>query len=76
MLMPSGTAGGGVVKGRRATAYPALKADLVNAGAEWVGECKVDGAVRDGNLVTGCTWLGHPALLKEFLALLGTKIQL
>jgi len=66
----------GVVKGRRATAYPALKADLVNAGAEWVSECKVDGVVRDGNLVTGCTWLGHPALLKEFLALLGTKIQL
>jgi len=38
----------GAVKGCRMTSWPALKTDLVNAGANWVDE----EAVVDGNLVT------------------------
>lgn len=30
------------------TAYPACKTDVVNAGAHWVGDCGVTGAVVDG----------------------------
>jgi protease I len=38
----------GLVKGRRVTAYRAVKDDLVNAGAIYVDEP----AVRDGNIIT------------------------
>jgi|UniRef100_A0A7J2U3E0 protease I len=38
----------GLVKGRKVTAYRAVKDDLVNAGAEYVDEP----AVRDGNIIT------------------------
>lgn len=38
----------GGVKGRRMTSWPSLRADLTNAGAEWVDE----EAVTDGTLVT------------------------
>uniref|UniRef100_A0A6B2LJL6 DJ-1/PfpI domain-containing protein n=1 Tax=Arcella intermedia TaxID=1963864 RepID=A0A6B2LJL6_9EUKA len=66
----------GFLKGRKATAYPALKWDLLNAGAQWSDQCPIDGAVTDGHLVTGCAWPGHPAWLKAFIGLLGTKFQL
>jgi len=39
----------GLVKGRRVTAYEAVRDDLINAGAIFVDEP----AVRDGNIVTG-----------------------
>lgn len=39
----------GIMKGKRATGYIAVKDDLVNAGAEY---CDVP-AVRDGNILTG-----------------------
>jgi protease I len=39
----------GVIKGKRATGYAAVRDDLVNAGAEFVDVP----AVRDGNIITG-----------------------
>jgi protease I len=39
----------GLVRGRRVTAYEAIKDDLINAGAVFVDEP----AVRDGNIITG-----------------------
>lgn len=39
----------GLVKGRKVTAYEAVRDDLINAGAIFVDEP----AVRDGNIVTG-----------------------
>jgi len=39
----------GLVKGKRVTAYVAIKDDLINAGAMFVNEP----AVRDGNIITG-----------------------
>ena len=37
-----------IVDGRRLTSWPSIKADLLNAGAEWVDEQ----VVEDGNLIT------------------------
>lgn len=38
----------GILKGKRATCYPGMKDDLINAGSEYV----VEPVVIDGNLVT------------------------
>ena len=67
----------GILKGRTATAYPAVQPDVVDAGATW-GGCSpgVDNAVTDGNLVTAPAWPAHPAWLAAFLKVLGTKIEL
>lgn len=64
-----------VLKGKRATAYPACKPELVMAGAEFI-DVAVDKAVVDGNLVTAPAWPAHPIWLAEFLKVLGVKITL
>ena len=65
-----------VLTGRRATAYPAVKPELVRAGAVW---CDVNetfsNAVVDGNLVTAAAWPGHPEWIRSFLEVLGTRIE-
>jgi protease I len=64
----------GACKGRKLTAYTALKADMVNAGADWQ-DVKVDEAVVDRNLVTAVAWPGHAAFIREFVKLMGSKIE-
>lgn len=66
----------GVVKDRLCTAYPAVKPDLIHAGAKW-GEVNetFSNAYVDGNLVTAAAWPGHPEWIRNFLELLGTKIE-
>ena len=70
-------AAAGVLQGKRCTAYPAVRPDLVRAGATW---CDVNAtftnAVVDGNLVTAAAWPGHPEWIRKFLDVLGTKIVL
>ena len=64
-----------VVRGRRCQAYPAVKPELMLASATWdepTPEC--DNACVDGNFVTAAAWPAHPALLREFLRLLGTPV--
>jgi len=68
-------AAAGVLKGRKATAYPAVGPEVTMGGGEFV-EVPVDQAVVDGNLVTAPAWPAHPAWLAEFLKVLGTKITL
>jgi len=63
-----------VLKGRRATAYPACGPEVRLAGGEYVA-CDVDAAVVDHNLITSPAWPGHPAWLREFLKVLGIKIS-
>ena len=67
----------GVLKGKQCTAYPAVKPDVVAAGANW---CEPNGtfsnAFVDGNLVTAPAWPAHPDWIRKFLNLLGTKIEL
>ena len=64
-----------VIKGRRCTAYPALRPDIIMAGGEWV-DTEMDKACVDGNLVTAPAWPAHPAWLAALLAVLGVEITI
>jgi protease I len=64
-----------VVAGRRCQAYPSVKPQLVQAGAEWEEpSAKLDSACVDGNLVTAPAWPANPAWMREFLRVLGTPV--
>ena len=66
----------GVVEGKTCTAYPAVKPDLVQAGATWVDQNETfSNAVVDGTLVTAPAWPAHPAWIRAFLGVLGTTIE-
>jgi len=69
-------AAAGVVEGKVCTAYPAVKPDLMRAGAKW-GEVNetFSNAYVDGNLVTAAAWPGHPEWMHRFLELMGSKIE-
>ena len=63
----------GVISGRRCQAYPAVKPELVQAGATWDEPAAgLDNACVDGNLVTAAAWPAHPAWLRALLRLLET----
>ena len=64
-----------VLKGRKATAYPAVGPDITLAGGEYVS-VDADKAVVDGNLVTSPAWPGDSAILTEFIKLMGAKIEI
>jgi protease I len=69
-------AAAGVVKGRRCQAYPAVKPDLIQAGATWDEPTPgLDGACTDGNLISAPAWPAHPAWLRAFLTVLGTPMM-
>lgn len=64
------------LKGKKATAYPAVKPDVIMAGAEWVEPTAgADNAVVDGELVTAPAWPAHPAWMAEFVKLLGGEMK-
>ncbi|KAL3755195.1 hypothetical protein ACJRO7_002274 [Eucalyptus globulus] len=67
-------AAAGVLKGKNCTAYPAVKLDVVLAGATWLEPYPIDCCFTDGNLVTGAAWPGHPELIFQLMALLGIKV--
>jgi len=64
------------LEGRLCTAYPAVKPELIQAGARW-GEINetFSNAHVDGNLVTAAAWPAHPEWMRKFLELLGTRIE-
>jgi protease I len=62
-----------VIGGRRISAYPACAPVVRRAGAEYA-DIPIDQAVTDGNFVTAPAWPAHPAWMRQFLAVLGTKI--
>jgi protease I len=68
-------AAAGVLKGRTCNAYPAVGPEVTACGGTFK-ELPVEGAHVDGNLVTAPAWPAHPAWLREFLKLLGTRIEL
>ncbi len=57
----------GVIGGRRATCYPGIRDDLINAGALYE-DCEV---VCDKNIVTSRRPEDLPAFMREFVRLLG-----
>jgi protease I len=59
----------GVLENRKCSAYPACQPEVESAGGEYMN-IDMDGAVTDGNLVTSPAWPAHPAMLKQFNALL------
>jgi protease I len=63
----------GVIKGRRVSAYPAVGPEVTASGGEYVS-LAFEEAITDGNLVTAPAWTAHVAWLRQFLAVLGTKI--
>lgn len=65
----------GVVKGRKLTAYPAVGPEVSIAGGDFQA-VDADKAVVDGNLVTSPAWPGHPALISEFLKVMGASIRI
>ncbi len=67
----------GVLKNRCCTAYPAVKPDVVDAGAQWRdANATLSDAVVEGNLVTAAAWPGHPALIAAFAKMLGATISI
>src|SRR5665647_887312 len=64
-----------VVRGRKLTAYPAVGPEVTRAGGEFQN-IPVNGAYVDGNLVTSPAWPAHPSFIREFLKVMGAKIEL
>ena len=59
----------GVLEGKKVSAYPACQPEMKMAGAEYI-DLAMDCAITDGYLVTAPAWPAHPAMLKQFVALL------
>ncbi len=58
-------------RGKRLATWPSLKADVRNAGAEWVDE----GVVVDGKLVTSRWPDDIPAFNREMVKLFGREAR-
>ncbi|EPS73707.1 hypothetical protein M569_01045, partial [Genlisea aurea] len=65
----------GVLKGKKCTAYPAVKLNVVLSGATWVEPDPIHRCFTDGNLVTGAAWPGHPEFIAQFMALVGLRVS-
>ena len=63
-----------VVKKRSLSAYPSVQPEIEAAGGTYIA-CSLDSAHVDENLVTAPAWPAHPNWIKEFLIVLGTKIE-
>lgn len=64
-----------VVRGRKLTCYPAVAPEVTLAGGEYQ-QVPVNGVYVDGKLVTSPAWPAHPAFIREFLRVLGAKIEI
>lgn len=74
---PQVLAAAGVLEGKACSAYPAVKPEVTLSRGKFVPPSEgFDNAHVDGNLVTAPAWPAHPAWIKSFLDVLGTKISL
>ena len=65
-----------VLEGKACMAYPAVKPDILRAGAKWIDANETfSNAHTDGKLVTSAAWPGHPEWIRQFLEVLGTSIK-
>ncbi len=67
-------AAAGVIAGKRLSCYPAVSPEVRRAGATYM-DISMDAAHVDGALVTAPAWPAHPAWIRQFLAVLGTRIE-
>ncbi len=58
----------GVIKGKKVSAYPAVKPEIEAAGATYVTLESTE-AITNGNLVTAPAWPAHVNWLRQFIAL-------
>ncbi|RLM74374.1 hypothetical protein C2845_PM15G25060 [Panicum miliaceum] len=65
----------GVLEGKKCTAYPAVKLNVVLGGGTWLEPDPIHRCFTDGNLVTGAAWPGHPEFISQLMALLGIKVS-
>lgn len=66
----------GILNERTCSAYPAVKPEIELNGGEFVPANETfSNAHTDGNLVTAPAWPAHPAWMRAFFELLGTKIE-
>eukprot|EP00252_Welwitschia_mirabilis_P001836 TRINITY_DN1178_c0_g1_i1.p1 TRINITY_DN1178_c0_g1~~TRINITY_DN1178_c0_g1_i1.p1 ORF type:complete len:388 (+),score=65.08 TRINITY_DN1178_c0_g1_i1:216-1379(+) len=68
-------AAAGILKGKRCTAYPAVKPVILAAGGEWKDPAPISVCFVDGNLITGAAWPGHPEFIRLFINTLGAKFK-
>ncbi|KHK03461.1 DJ-1/PfpI family protein [Desulfovibrio sp. TomC] len=65
-----------VIAGCQCMAYPAVQPDIERAGATYVAPNDTfTNAVTCGNIVTAPAWPAHPQWMRQFLELLGSKIE-
>lgn len=73
---PQLLAAAGVLAEKACSAYPAVKPEVEWSGGKFVPASEgFDNAHVDGNLVSAPAWPAHPAWMREFLRVLGTKIE-
>ncbi len=73
---PQILAAAGVLTGRHCSCYPACSAEVRLSGGTYVAPSSgFDSAHTDGNLVTAPAWPAHPAWMRQFLNLLGSRIE-
>ncbi len=65
----------GVLKGYKATCYVACSPDITLAGGEYV-PAEAGEAVVDRNLVTSPAWPGNAEICREFIKLMGAKVEI
>ncbi|CAA6662733.1 unnamed protein product [Spirodela intermedia] len=63
-----------LVKGRKCTAYQSVKPVVVAAGSHWIESDTTAKCVKDGNIITGVTYKGHPEFIRLFVEALGGTI--
>ncbi|MGY8768247.1 MAG: DJ-1/PfpI family protein [Pirellulales bacterium] len=74
---PQILAAAGVLADKHCSCYPAVSAEVTLSGGTYVpASATYDNAHVDGNLVTAPAWPAHPAWIRSFLDVLGTKIEL
>jgi protease I len=73
---PQILAAAGVLAAKSCSAYPAVSPEIRLAGGNYVEPSSgFDSAHRDGQLVTAPAWPAHPAWMRKFLELLGSRIE-
>jgi len=66
----------GVLQGKKCSSYPAVKTEIELAGGDWVPNNETfSNAYTDGTLVSAPAWPAHPEWMKQFLQVLGSKIE-
>jgi protease I len=73
---PQILAAAGVLKDRKVIAYPACGPECTAAGASFGAvNATASNALTDGNLVTAPAWPAHPEWMRQFLAVLGSRVE-